>query len=104
VTDHQGPLTAECLRCGIEFVPRKAGHVFCSTFCRHRGELVPHERVLADPAQVERLFDLARDPDDQVRPDDWHPSPDSEFAKLDAGDTVAERRRWWSNLLREGLA
>ena len=104
MTDRHAPLTAECLRCGVEFVPRKFGHVFCSSFCRHRGERQPAERVLGDPEQIARLFDEGRDPDEQVRPDEWHPSPDSEFVDLDAGDTVAARRRWYSNLVREGLA
>jgi hypothetical protein len=96
--------TVECLCCGREFVARKAGHVFCSSFCRHRGEHRPEERDQADPEQVARLFDDDRDPDERVRPDDWHPAPESEFAELDAGDTVAQRRRWYRNLRREGLA
>jgi hypothetical protein len=103
VTERQAPLTAECLSCSREFEPRKFGHVFCSSVCRHRGERRPEEREPADPEQVARLFDEGRDPDEQVRPDDWHPAP-SEFDELDAGDTVAMRRRWYGNLLREGLA
>jgi hypothetical protein len=85
-------------------VPRKFGHVFCSSVCRHRGERRPEERDLADPGQVALLFDEGRDPDERVGPDDWHAAPQSEFAGLDAGDTVAGRRRWYRNLLREGLA
>ena len=59
---------------------------------------------MADPDLVARLFDDGRDPDDRVRGDEWHPSPDSEFPELDAGDTLAQRRKWYRNLRREGLA
>ena len=61
MTERQAPLTSACLRCGAEFVPRKFGHVFCSSFCRHRGERQPEQRVLADPEQVARLFDEGRE-------------------------------------------
>jgi hypothetical protein len=85
-------------------MPRKFGHVFCSSFCRHRGERAPNlDRARADPDQVARLFDSGRDPGKRVRPDDWQPSPRSEFVELDAGDAVATRRRWYGSLLREGL-
>jgi hypothetical protein len=93
-----------CLSCGRAFLPRRAGHVFCSSACRYSGERGPEERERADPELVARLFDDGRDPDDRVRPDDWHPSPDSEFVELDAGDTLAERRKWYRRLRREGLA
>jgi hypothetical protein len=33
---------------------------------------------------------------ERVGPDDWHPAPGSEFVELDAGDTVAVRRRWYN--------
>jgi hypothetical protein len=59
---------------------------------------------LADPEQIARLFHESRDLDELVQADDWHPSLDPEWRELDAGDTVAERRRWYGNLLREGLA
>lgn len=101
MTERQAPLTAECLSCGVEFEPRKCGHVFCSSFCRYRGERRPGEREPVDHEQIARLFDEGRDPDERVRADDWHPGG-PEWVELDAGDTVAERRRWYGNLLREG--
>jgi hypothetical protein len=51
-----------------------------------------------DPEAVERLFDPKRDPEARVRHDDWHPSPDSGFAELDAWDTVGKRRSWFRSL------
>lgn len=75
--------TAECLHCGRSFVRRKVTHVFCSSECRHHGEQVPGEREQADPALLARLFAEARDPDERVEPDEWHPAPD--WADLDAG-------------------
>ena len=95
-------LIAECLSCGREFVPRKLGHVFCSSFCRHRGERRPEEREQADAVALARLFDDDRDPDEMVEPGEWHPAPD--WADLDAGDTVRQRRRWYERLRLEGLA
>jgi hypothetical protein len=106
MTERQVPHggTAPCLSCGVSFVPRKFGHVFCSSFCRHRGERVPDvDRASANPEQLAHLSDQSRDPDERVRPDDWHPTPPSEFAELDVGDTIATRRRWHGNLLKEGL-
>jgi hypothetical protein len=47
----------------VEFTPRKLGHVFCSAFCRHRGESEPHKRHPVDHEQITRLFDDSRDPD-----------------------------------------
>jgi hypothetical protein len=92
----------ECLRCGKQFEPRKQGHVFCSTACRHRGERKPHERVPVDQAAVARLFDSSRYPDERVRADEWFLGP-PEFAALYAYDTVRQRRRWYRNLVAEGL-
>jgi hypothetical protein len=92
---------AECLSCGAEFRPRRRGHVFCSNYCRHRGEKRPEERIALDSEQVRRLFDPDRDPKARVRDDDWHPTPDSPMHDLDAVDTVADRRRWYLWLLRE---
>ena len=104
MTERLAPLTADCLSCGRSFVPRKFGHVFCSSSCRHRGERLPGDRKPADPEAIARLFDEDRDPGALVSADDWHPSPQSEFVELDAErDTVADRRRWYGNLLREGL-
>ena len=91
-----------CLRCGVEFVPSKRGHVYCSADCRHQGEREPSERPPADPEQVRRLFD-ARDPSERVRPDDWHPAPLSGFAELDACHTLERRRRWFHELRDRGL-
>jgi hypothetical protein len=95
-------LTAECLHCGREFTPRKYGHIFCSTFCRHRGERQPHERTTLDLEAIERLFDESRDLGERVRADDWHPLPGSGWVELDACDTVESRRRWYGNLLVQG--
>jgi hypothetical protein len=107
MTEARRPATAECLSCGREFVPRKLGHVFCSSFCRHRHRGEGNDgrpgRPAVDPEQIERLFDSARDPQERVRPDDWHPSPDSGFPALDGWDTVAKRRRWYLTLIKEGL-
>ena len=38
------PRSAECLYCGQIFRPRRRGHVFCSNFCRYRGERPLEER------------------------------------------------------------
>jgi hypothetical protein len=104
VTEPLAPhgLTAQCLNCGIEFTPRKAGHVFCSAFCRHRGERRPDQRVPADPDLVAKLFDEGRDPEALVRVDDWHPGG-PEWAALDACvDTVRGRRAWYWEMQRQG--
>jgi hypothetical protein len=92
----------ECLHYGQRFQPRKQGHVFCSTACRHRGERRPHERVPVDRAAVARLFDSSRDPGARVREDEWFLGP-PEFAALYAYDTVEQRRRSFRNLVAEGL-
>jgi hypothetical protein len=89
--------TTECLHCGAGFTPRKAGHVFCSITCRHRGARRPEDRAPVDHEAVERLFDPARDPDERVRVDDWHPGP-PQWIALEACDTVRDRRRWYENL------
>jgi hypothetical protein len=89
-----------CAWCGQTFVPRRAGHVFCSSPCRHRsGKVPPHERSARDdPEVLERLVDPKRDPNARVKDDDWHPTP--EMHELDAYDTVALRRRWYWELRR----
>jgi hypothetical protein len=92
----------ECLHCGKRFAPRKRGHVFCSTDCRHRGERKPHERALVDQAAVARLFDPSRDPDERVRKDEWFLG-EPEYAALYAYSTVRQRRNWYRNLVAEGL-
>jgi hypothetical protein len=101
------PLTANCLSCGREFRAAQARSRLCSSFCRHRhrgeGNHGRPRRPAVDPEQIERLFDSARDPQERVRPDDWHPSPDSGFSDLDGWDTVAKRRRWYLTLIKEGL-
>jgi hypothetical protein len=98
------PLEAECLRCGTVFTPRKYGHIYCSPQCRHRGERGPHDPPAVDPEQVDRLFDLARDPGERVRDDDWfHPLDAApEWKALYAHDTVEGRRRWYLTLVKEG--
>jgi hypothetical protein len=53
---------------------------------------------LPDREQVARLFDKTRDPDERVRPDDWHPSADPRWHELDSWDTLARRRRWYEEL------
>jgi hypothetical protein len=95
-------ITAECLHCGREFEPRKYGHVFCSTFCRHHGERQPHEREPIDLEAIERLFDESRDPGEPCREDDWFPESCAEMKALYMYDTVEGRRRWYGNLLLAG--
>jgi len=50
-------------------------HVFRSNFCRRRAERwdgpTPDDRE-----QVVRLFDESRDPNERIRDDDWHPTPE----------------------------
>jgi hypothetical protein len=67
-----------------------------------KGRAKPHERVPVDQAAVARLFDSSRDPDERVRADEWFLGP-PEFAALYAYDTVKQRRRWFRNLVAEGL-
>ena len=100
MTERQLPYgaTAECLHCGVTFVPRRAGHVFHSQACRHAGERRPDEREATDHEQVARLFDESRDPDELVKPTDWHPSSDPRWHELDAGDRLRRRRHWYSEL------
>jgi hypothetical protein len=57
----------------------------------------PKDQGVADE-QIKRLFDETRDPEERVREDEWHPSPDADVAALDAWDTLASRRRWYLNL------
>ena len=61
---------AECLHCGVEFTPRRGGHVFHSRECRHRGERRPRGAPAVDEAAVARLFDEGRDLEARVRADD----------------------------------
>jgi len=57
--------------------------------------------------QIDRLFDESRDPEERVRPDDWHPNahiPEgAKCIELDAYDTLASRRRWYVNLVELDL-
>jgi len=94
--------TAECLGCGVEFEPRKFGHVFCSAFCRHRGERAPHERGPVDHGAIARLFDESREPGERCRDDDWIAESCAAMKRLYAADTVAARRRWYTTLHLEG--
>ena len=91
----------ECLHCRGEFQPRRRGHVFCSSWCRHRGEQGKAAPGLSDREQIAQLFDPSRDPEDRVREDDWHPEPNSTWVKLDLCKTVGSRRRWYLALLDE---
>ena len=59
-------------------------------------------RPMSDNPAVLRLFADDRDPDEQVRGDDWHPTPDAPIAALDAHDTVKARRTWYLNLAKRG--
>jgi hypothetical protein len=97
-------VVAECLRCRTEFEPRKAGHVFCSRECRHRNVRKEGETVPPSEEELERLFDPARDPDGRVDRDDWNPTSWSPgWVELDLCKTVADRRRWYRALVREGV-
>jgi hypothetical protein len=93
-------MNANCLHCGKSFRPRRGGHVFCSPWCRHHGERKPYDPPPVDQDQVERLFDPRRDPNEQVRIDDWFSPADApdEFKALYLEDTVGQRRRWFDNL------
>ena len=103
VTDARTPEVAECLHCGVEFTPRKLGHVFHSIECRHRGARPAHERKPIDLDAIERLFDESRDPDELVRLDDWFPGThDPRWVELFAADTVGKRRRWYRTLQETG--
>jgi hypothetical protein len=86
-----------------DFQPRRRGHVFCSSRCRHRGARKPEDRLVVDHEQLARLFDESRDPNDQVRDDDWHPTPETpwglKWRELDAVQTVGQRRQWYLNLM-----
>lgn len=104
MTEATRGLMAECLHCGVSFVPRKAGHVFHSIACRHRGARAPHERKPIDEEQIARLFDPKRDPSERCRLDDWFCPADADesIRALYLYDTVGERRRWYRNLEQMG--
>ena len=91
---------AECLRCRKEFEPRKAGHVFCSRECRHRGPRKEGDTVAPSEEELERLFDPKRDPERLVEATDWHPASwDLAWVELDLCDTVSPAvvgsGGWW---------
>jgi hypothetical protein len=92
---------AACLHCGTQFVPMKYGHVYCSTFCRHRGPRSPLDAEVVDHEQIARLFDLSRDPAELVRDDDWF-GMGPEWKAIYAMETVAGRRRWYLALVADG--
>jgi len=96
-------LTAVCLHCGSDFVPRKRGHVFCSVGCRHGGARQPEERAKDDPEQVARLFDPSRDPKERVCRDDRYQDPAHGRFELDLPGTVVQRRRWYLAVRELGL-
>ena len=93
---------AESLHRGGSFRPRRRGHVFCSSRCRHRGERRGTPGPV-DREQVARLFDKSRDSNQRVRDDDWHPTPETpdglKWRKLDAYQTLGRRRRRYLNLI-----
>ena len=91
---------AECLHCGGKFSPRRRGHVFCSSWCRHRGARRERPGPI-EREQVARLFDPSRDPKERVTDDEWHPMSDPVWNDLDAYQTVETRRRWYLNLVRD---
>ena len=94
---------AKCLRCGVEFTPRKKGHVFHSRECRHKGPRKKGETVPPSEKELARLFDPQRDPEGLVEPDEWHPiSWGPGWVELDLHQTVATRRRWFQALVEEG--
>ena len=99
----RGARTTECLHCGIAFEPTRAGHLYCTPWCRHQGPRSPEDRRPVDHDQIARLFDESRDPDEPVRDDDWHANRDDEngatWMALDATHTVARRREWYWNLI-----
>ena len=103
----RGARTSECLHCGVQFVPTRAGHLYCTPACRHQGPRSPHDREPVNHEQVARLFDEDRDPDELVRPDDWHPLRDLEHGEawvaLDACRTVHHRRGWYLSLLANDM-
>ena len=102
--EEMGGVVAECLRCKRKFAPRKAGHVFCSRECRHRGPRKESDDTVAPTeGELARLFDPKRDPESRVEPDDWHPTSwDPEWVELDLRHTVSTRRRWFRTLVDEG--
>jgi hypothetical protein len=94
---------AACLHCGTEFAPVKYGHLYCSTFCRHRGPRTPMDDEPVDHEQITRLFDPDRDPGERVRDDDWFtPADRSDLRELYAMETVGTRRRWFMALVEAG--
>jgi hypothetical protein len=51
---------------------------------------------------VARLFDQSRDPNERVRDDDWHPTPETpEGLKWLELETVGVRRRWYLHLIEQ---
>jgi hypothetical protein len=91
-----------CLRCNRTFQPSKEGHRFCSPDCRHRGPRQAHETPPPNETVIDELFNPERDENEIVKPTDWHPGPD-DWRELDAYDTVKKRRRWYLNLVAEGM-
>src|SRR5581483_7922206 len=100
MTQRTRALVAQCLHCGGEFKPRKAGHVFCSVGCRHLGERGPNDPPPVDPALIDRLFDPGRDPGERVTLEDWFSPMDTpeNVKALYLCDTVAQRRQWYLRL------
>jgi hypothetical protein len=97
--------TANCLHCGKEFVPSRAGHLYHSRECRYAARDDPDRRPV-DHKLIERLLDKSRDPEGLVRDDDWHPAVGLEngekFRELDMWQTLGDRRRWYQTLREEG--
>jgi hypothetical protein len=102
-----GARFANCLRCGVAFEPTRVGHLYCTPACRHQGPRSPYSREPVDHEQIARLFDEDRDPDELVRPDDWHPCRNlengEEWVALDLCRTVHHRRGWYLSLLANDM-
>ena len=93
-------LIASCLRCHGEFVRRRAGHVFCSTECRHRGPRHPDDPPPPTDDELARLFD-DRPAGERVAADEWFPIGDG-WKDLYASETLGRRHRWFRNLVEGG--
>jgi hypothetical protein len=92
---------AKCLRCEVEFVPRKRGHVYHSAECRHGGPRKPGGPVPPNEEMLARLNGRGRS-EERVDREDWHPAgPGSTWIELDLCQTVATRLRWHQALVEE---
>jgi hypothetical protein len=93
----------ECLRCRKLFEPRKAGHVYHSRECRHKGPRREGETEPPSEGDLARLFDRKRVSAGRVDVEDWHPAGrESPWSRLDSKDSIESRRAWHSTLVEEG--